>query len=49
MNGTFGFTVKSGSPAGNTLTLSGTASGNTMSGNWTLTEAPVARGPARLR
>ena len=37
VNGSFGFTVKSGSPAGNTLTLSGTASGNTISGNWTLT------------
>lgn len=36
VNGTFGFTVKSGTPTGNTLTLSGTASGNTISGIWTL-------------
>lgn len=36
VNGTFGFTVKSGSPAGNTLTLTGTASGNTVSGTWIL-------------
>ena len=36
MNGTFGLVVKSGSPAGNTLTLNGTAAGNTISGTWTL-------------
>lgn len=36
-NGKFGFTVQSGSPAGNTLTLSGTANGKTISGTWTLT------------
>jgi hypothetical protein len=37
MNGTFGMTVQSGTPSGNTLTLTGTAAGNTISGNWTLT------------
>ena len=37
VNGKFGFTVLSGSPAGNTLTLSGTAAGNNISGTWTLT------------
>jgi len=37
VNGKFGFTVQSGSPAGNTLALSGTANGNTISGTWTLT------------
>ena len=37
VNGKFGFVVQSSSPIGNTLTLSGTANGNTISGNWTLT------------
>lgn len=37
VNGTFGFTVRSGNPSGNTLALSGTANGNTISGTWTLT------------
>ena len=37
VTGTFGFTVTSANPAGNTLKLSGTANGNTISGNWTLT------------
>ena len=37
VNGKFGFNVQSGNPAGNTLALSGTASGNTISGTWTLT------------
>ena len=37
VNGKFGFTVQSGSPAGNNLTLSGTANGNTISGTWSLT------------
>ncbi len=37
VNGKFGMTVQSGSPSGNTLTLSGTANGNTISGTWTLT------------
>ena len=36
VKGRFGFTVQSGSPSGNTLTLSGTANGNTVSGTWTL-------------
>jgi hypothetical protein len=37
MKGSFGFSVLSGSPSGNDLTLSGTANGNTISGTWTLT------------
>lgn len=37
VNGSFGMTVKSGSPSGNTLTLNGTANGNTIAGTWTLT------------
>jgi len=36
VNGTFGLTVKSGTPAGNTLSLTGTANGSTISGTWTL-------------
>jgi len=35
-NGTFGMTVQSTSPSGNTLTLAGTDKGNTISGTWTL-------------
>jgi hypothetical protein len=37
VNGRFGLAVQSGSPGGNSLTLSGTANGNTVSGTWTLT------------
>lgn len=37
VNGKFGFVVQSGSPAGNTLTLSGMATGNLISGTWSLT------------
>ncbi len=37
VTGKFGFNVQSGSPAGNTLVLSGSANGNTISGTWTLT------------
>jgi len=37
VNGKFGFTVQSGSPAGNNLMLSGTANGNTISGTWSVT------------
>ncbi len=37
VNGRFQFTVQSGTPSGNVLTLSGTANGNTVSGTWTLT------------
>jgi hypothetical protein len=36
VSGSFGMNVRSGSPAGNTLTLMGTVSGNTVSGTWTL-------------
>jgi hypothetical protein len=34
VSGTFGFVVNSGTPAGNTVTLTGTANGNTISGQW---------------
>ena len=37
VNGKFGMNVQSGNPSGNTLALSGTANGNTISGTWTLT------------
>jgi hypothetical protein len=37
VSGKFNFVVQSGSPAGNTLTLAGTANGNTISGTWSLT------------
>jgi hypothetical protein len=36
MKGTFGFVVNSGTPAGNTLTLTGTDNGNTITGTWTM-------------
>lgn len=36
VSGTFGMNVKSGSPGGNTLTLTGTMAGNAITGNWTL-------------
>ncbi|HXJ85544.1 MAG TPA: hypothetical protein VMS18_01905 [Candidatus Binatia bacterium] len=36
MSGSFGMTVQSGDPSGNTLTLSGTENGNTISGTWNL-------------
>jgi hypothetical protein len=35
--GSFGMTIKSGTPSGNTLTLQGTVKNNTISGTWTLT------------
>lgn len=37
VNGKFGMSVLSGNPSGNTLALSGTANGNTITGTWTLT------------
>ena len=37
VSGKFGMSVQSGSPSGNTLTLSGTVAGNTITGSWTLT------------
>ena len=37
VTGQFDYKVVSGSPSGNTLTLTGTANGNTISGNWSLT------------
>ena len=36
VSGSFGMNVKSGSPGGNTLTMSGTVTGSSISGNWTL-------------
>jgi hypothetical protein len=44
VNGKLGMTVQSGTPAGNTLTLAGTANGNTITGNWTLTGAAGCTG-----
>ena len=37
VNGTFGMTVSSSQPSGNTLVLNGTVSGKTIKGTWTLT------------
>ncbi|MFZ0806486.1 MAG: hypothetical protein WAN03_09905 [Candidatus Sulfotelmatobacter sp.] len=37
VTGTFGFTVQSDSPATNTIKLTGTANGNTISGTWSAT------------
>jgi hypothetical protein len=37
VSGNFGFSVQSGSPSGNVLTLTGTANGNTITGTWSLT------------
>jgi hypothetical protein len=36
VTGTFSLTVKSGTPAGDTLTLNGQANGNKITGTWTL-------------
>jgi len=36
VTGKFQFTVTSGNPSGNTLTLTGTVNGNTISGTWML-------------
>ena len=36
VKGTFGMTITSGTPSGNTLTLSGTVNGSTISGTWSL-------------
>ena len=36
VKGTFGMTIKSGTPSGNLLTLSGTVNGGTITGTWTL-------------
>ena len=37
VTGQLNFKVVSGSPSGNTLTLTGTANGNTIAGTWSLT------------
>ncbi len=37
VSGQFGMSVMSGNPGGNTLSLTGAVSGNTISGTWTLT------------
>jgi hypothetical protein len=44
VNGKFGMIVQSGTPSGNTLTLSGTAAGNAISGTWSLTGSPGCTG-----
>jgi hypothetical protein len=44
VSGQFGMSVLSGSPGGNTLTLTGTISGNTMSGTWVLAGSPGCTG-----
>ena len=49
VNGRFGFTIQSGSPVGNTLTLQGTANGNTVSGTWSLNGSPGCSGSGSFR
>jgi hypothetical protein len=44
VHGQFGMTVQSGNPSGNTLTLTGTANGNTISGNWSMTGSSLCTG-----
>ena len=44
VNGNFGLIVRSGTPSGNTLTLTGSAAGNSISGNWTLNGNPGCTG-----
>lgn len=44
VNGKFGMTVQSGTPAGNTLALTGTVNGNTITGTWTLTGSSTCTG-----
>jgi hypothetical protein len=42
--GTLNFKVQSGTPPGNTLTLSGTEAGNRITGNWQLTGGTGCKG-----
>lgn len=44
VSGSFNMTVKSGVPAGDTLNLTGTATGNTITGHWQLTGGSGCRG-----
>ena len=44
VNGKFGMNVQSESPSGNTLALTGTVNGNTITGNWTLTGSSSCTG-----
>src|ERR1017187_9922510 len=44
VTGQLNFKVVSGSPSGNTLTLTGTANGNTIAGNWSLTGGTGCQG-----
>ncbi len=37
VSGTFSMTIQSGTPSGNTLTLTGAVASNQITGNWTLT------------
>ncbi len=37
VTGTFGMTIQSATPSGNTLTLNGAVTNNQITGNWTLT------------
>ena len=44
VTGQFNYKVVSGSPSGNTLTLTGTANGNTIDGSWSLTGGSGCQG-----
>ena len=44
VTGQFAYKVVSGSPSGNTLTLTGTTNGNTIAGRWSLTGGSGCQG-----
>jgi hypothetical protein len=49
VSGQFGMSVLSGSPGGNTLTLTGTVNGETMSGTWVLAGSTGCSGTGSFR
>ena len=49
VSGQFGMSVLSGSPGGNTLTLTGTANGGTISGTWVLAGSTGCSGTGSFR
>ena len=48
VSGQFGMTVQSGSPGGNSLTLTGTVGGNTISGHWSLVGSSSCAGSGQF-
>jgi hypothetical protein len=49
VSGQFGMSVLSGSPGGNALTLTGTVSGGTISGTWTLAGSAGCSGSGKFK